>query len=218
MANELKRTYNIPLRREYLKVPRHKRGKKAVKAVKQFVKRHMKVDNLNNIKVGSFLNEEIWKHSIKNPPHHVKVNIVKNLKENVALVELFGKPIGFAKKAEEKKEGIAERVKGKLGEKLGVKPGKPKKEEKVSDKKTEEKPVEKTKEKSSEKKSEDDVLAELKGDVKEAKENKAEEAKKVEKEELKEMKKELPKQQQKAPATEVKEKPVEQQPNAPKKL
>ena len=28
MANELKRTYNVPLRKEYLKVPRYKRAKK----------------------------------------------------------------------------------------------------------------------------------------------------------------------------------------------
>ena len=146
MANELKRTYNIPLRKEFMKVPRHKRSKKAVKALKQFVQRHMKIDSMDNIKVGKFLNEHIWKHGIKNPPHHVKVDIIKDIKNNKAIVELFGKEIKFADKKEEVKEGMADRVKGKLGEKFGIKDTK--------------------KPKKKEAKEEDDVLAELKGNKK----------------------------------------------------
>jgi ribosomal protein L31E len=36
----LERTYNVPLRREYLKVPRYRRAKKAVTALKEFVSKH----------------------------------------------------------------------------------------------------------------------------------------------------------------------------------
>ena len=122
MANELKRTYNIPLRREFMKVPKYKRAKKAITALKQFVKRHMKIDNLENIKIGKHLNEEIWKHSIKNPPHHVKVNILKDLKENKAIVELFEETknsslleADFVVRANDVFHLISEKVKDKKG-------------------------------------------------------------------------------------------------------
>ena len=51
MAEEktLERTYNVPLRKEFLKVPKYKRAKKAVKALKQFLAKHMKSDN---VKIG----------------------------------------------------------------------------------------------------------------------------------------------------------------------
>ena len=38
----LERTYNVPLRREWLKAPKYKRSKKAIAALKQFVAKHMK--------------------------------------------------------------------------------------------------------------------------------------------------------------------------------
>ena len=52
MAEEtiLERTYNVPLRKEFLKVPKYKRAKKAVTALKQFLVKHMKSDN---IKIGN---------------------------------------------------------------------------------------------------------------------------------------------------------------------
>ena len=37
------REYIVPLRREWLKVPTYKRANKAVKALKQFIAKHMKV-------------------------------------------------------------------------------------------------------------------------------------------------------------------------------
>ena len=121
----LERTYNIPLRRQFLKVPRHKRAKKAAKAVREFLIKHMKSDK---VKLGKFLNEELWKHGIKNPPHHIKVDAKKD-SEGLVKAELFGAPV------EEKKEGKKE-VK---------KEDKPKEEPKVEEKK-EDKPVEAKKE------------------------------------------------------------------------
>src|SRR3989344_5497016 len=40
---ELEREYNVPLRKGWLKVPKYKRGAKAVKTLKEFLVRHMKV-------------------------------------------------------------------------------------------------------------------------------------------------------------------------------
>jgi large subunit ribosomal protein L31e len=90
----IERTYNVPLRKEFRKVPRYKKSKKAVTALKQFLVKHMKSDN---VKVGKSINEEIWKHGIKNPPHHVKVTVTKDDKGEVK-AELFG-----MKKKEDKK-------------------------------------------------------------------------------------------------------------------
>ena len=90
---ETKRTYVVPLRREFQKVPRYKRTSKAVKAVKAFAIKHMKCDN---VKIGKYLNMELFKNGRKNPPHKVNVDMVKE--DDVVRVELVGAPV------EEKKE------------------------------------------------------------------------------------------------------------------
>ncbi len=108
---KLERTYNVPLRKEFLKVPRWRRTKKAVDALRQFLVKHMKSEK---VKLGKELNEEIWKHGIRNPPHHIKVNVTKDDKGEVK-AELFGvqkeskkeaKKTAGKEKAEEKKEEL----------------------------------------------------------------------------------------------------------------
>ena len=84
----LERNYNIPLRRETLKAPSYRKAKKAITAIREFVSRHMKSDN---VLIGRYLNLKIWEHGIKNPPHHVKVTAVKDDKGKV-LVELTDAP------------------------------------------------------------------------------------------------------------------------------
>ncbi len=103
---DLERTYNIPLRREFLKVPRYRRTNKAVIALKDFVMKHMKTQD---VRIGPYLNQELWKDGIKNPPHHVKVTVVK--KADKVYVELTGKPMQADKK--EEKKTLAEKVLGK---------------------------------------------------------------------------------------------------------
>lgn len=84
----LERVYVIPLRRETLKAPAYRKAKKAVTAVREFILRHMKSDNIS---IGKYLNLKIWEHGIKNPPHHVKVNAIKDDKGKVT-VELVDAP------------------------------------------------------------------------------------------------------------------------------
>lgn len=113
----LERTYNVPLRREYQKAPRWKRTEKAVVGLRQFLSKHMKSEN---ILLSTSLNNELWKHGIKNPPHHVKVTATKD-KEGVVHAELFGekKESAKTKKAvkEEKKEStVSKRETGKVTE------------------------------------------------------------------------------------------------------
>ena len=93
----LERVYVIPLRRETLKVPNFRKANKAVKAIREFISKHMKSEN---VVIGKFLNLMVWKHGAKNPPGKVKVNAVKDDKGKV-LVELVGAPKEV--KIEEKK-------------------------------------------------------------------------------------------------------------------
>ncbi len=118
----LERVYNVPLRREWLKAPKYKRAKKAVKALKQFIMKHMKTDD---VKIGKHLNLEIWKHGIKNPPHHIKVRAVKD-KKGLVRVELEGVKIkervpAVLRKARAKfeKKPKKEKPKEKLAEEKG---------------------------------------------------------------------------------------------------
>lgn len=131
----IERTYNIPLRKEYLKVPNWKRTKKAVSAAKQFLQRHMKSED---VRLGKHLNEELWKHGIRNPPHHVKVTVIKDDK-GVVRAELFGHQIEVKKK-EEKKSKLQE-VAEKAGLKTVKKEAAPKEEKKAAEKKEAEEAV-----------------------------------------------------------------------------
>ncbi|MBI4919238.1 50S ribosomal protein L31e [archaeon] len=142
------RTYVIPLRKEWLKVSRYKRAKRAVTGVRRFLKRHFRVP-VENVKVGKSLNEEIWKHGIRNPPSRVKVTAVKDA-EGVVRAELFGhkfeQPKEEAKaekpKKEEprKEEPKAEKkpVKKETAAEEKPKAAKPKKEEKSVEEKVKE--------------------------------------------------------------------------------
>lgn len=97
----IERTYTIPLRRAFLKAPRYKRAKRAVREVKYFLEKHMKVAP-ENLKISNYINLEIWKHGMKNPPSRVRVNVKKDDK-GIVTAELVGAPVE-AKKEEKKKE------------------------------------------------------------------------------------------------------------------
>lgn len=102
----LEREYTIPLRREWLKSPKYKRSKKATTALKEFLIKHMKPSKDEKgriqLKIGGHLNDFIWKHGIKNPPHHVKV-VAKKDDKGLVSAELFGVKIKEPKKEEKKK-------------------------------------------------------------------------------------------------------------------
>jgi large subunit ribosomal protein L31e len=109
MAKTVERVYTVPLRKEYRKVPRWRKTKKAVKALKEFLQKHMKSDD---VRIERELNENVWKHGIKNPPHKVKVTAVKD-ENGVVRAQLFG-----VKKqdvvVQKKKESILDVAKKKL--------------------------------------------------------------------------------------------------------
>ena len=131
----MERTYIIPLRKEFQKAPVYKQTKKAVKATKEFLQKHMKVEN---IKLGRHLNMRLWAKGYRHPPHKVEVSVelVKDKEGDYAYAELVGVQKEVLKKAvkEEKKTGLAgkiEELRGKDNEKLDTKTEGIKAEEKI---------------------------------------------------------------------------------------
>ena len=96
----LERTYVIPLRKVYQRAPRWKRTPRAVKAVREFIVRHMKADD---VKMGKHLNMLLWKDGMKNPPHKVSVDCSKD-KEGIVTVEIVGAPKEVKKEEPKKAE------------------------------------------------------------------------------------------------------------------
>src|SRR3989344_2502642 len=79
-TNILEREYTIPLRKEWTKVPSYKRTAKSVKAIKEFIAKHMKVPNrdLDKVKIDSYLNNEVWYRGGGTPPARVTVKAIKS--------------------------------------------------------------------------------------------------------------------------------------------
>ena len=77
------REYIVNLRQEVIKAPRFKRAKRAVKALKEFVKRHLRVEE---VKISNELNNYIWNRGIRKPP--TKFKIVAKKENNIAYVDL----------------------------------------------------------------------------------------------------------------------------------
>jgi large subunit ribosomal protein L31e len=150
---DIERVYNVPLRKEWLKKPKYVRAKKAARALREFLVKHMKSED---VKIGKRLNQELWKHGMKNPPHHVKLTAIKDDK-GVVRAELIGfKYEEFKKEKKEEKGKLQETI-----EKIRGKAGKQKKEEKAEEKKEakeeakDAKPAEEKKEANSEVKKEE---------------------------------------------------------------
>jgi len=123
-TNKTEREYVIPLRRHWIHSQEYKRASKAVKAIKEFIARHMRVQDrdLDKVKVDTYLNSEIWFRSAGKPPARIKVKAIKE--GEIVRVELAEMPkhLKFHKAKAEKVHKKAEK----------------KEEPKVEEKKTEE--------------------------------------------------------------------------------
>jgi len=111
MAEE--RIYTIPLRKAFMKAPSYKRSAKAISAIRKFLIKHMKTED---VKIGKYLNLEIFKHGRKNPPPRVKVKAVKDkikVKDKeveIVKAELIDAPVEKEERKQEikKEEKVAE--------------------------------------------------------------------------------------------------------------
>ena len=112
----LEREYIVPLRREWEKVPAYKRAPRAVKALKEFLARHMGVydRDLRKVKIDILLNNELRFRGIKKPPIKIKVK-ARKFDNGEVVAELVDMPdhIKYKKLREEKK---SKEIKGKVKE------------------------------------------------------------------------------------------------------
>jgi len=111
-TNDFQRIYTIPLRRDYLKKPRSKRSNRAIREVKEYVRKHTKT---SEVKVSKGLSELIFSRGFQKPPAKIKVEATGDMMSMIA--KLPGEKI-IAKK-EEKKSGISglkDRLAGKPAE------------------------------------------------------------------------------------------------------
>ena len=85
--------YTIPLRRAWVP-PRKKRAPKAMRIVKSFVKKHMKLQTeaeegkeAEILVISNEVNEKIWSRGIQKPPRRIRVRAVRD-KEGIVTVYL----------------------------------------------------------------------------------------------------------------------------------
>ncbi|MBI4019799.1 MAG: 50S ribosomal protein L31e [Candidatus Aenigmarchaeota archaeon] len=76
MADETKEIiYTIPLRKDLLKGPVGRRAPRAVNIIREYVRKHSKV---NDVKVSKGINEALWVRGIQKPPSWIKVKVKKD--------------------------------------------------------------------------------------------------------------------------------------------
>jgi large subunit ribosomal protein L31e len=139
----LEREYIVPLRKGWLKVPRYKRANKAVKTLKEFIVRHMKIydRDLRKVKIDELVNNEIRFRGMYKPLAKIKVK-AKKYDDGIVRIELINLPVHvkFARLREEKK--LTE-----LEKKTKVEVKKEEKAEEIKPKPEEEEKAEEAKEK-----------------------------------------------------------------------
>ena len=131
-TDKLEREYIINIRRKVGGVAIYKRAPKAIRTIKEFLVRHMKIRDrdLRKVKLDRYLNEYLWARGIRNPQTRLKIKAVKE--GDIVRAELSELPneLKFKKQREEKRE------------QKGTEAGKKKKAEKKTEEKTEVKPEE----------------------------------------------------------------------------
>ena len=97
---EVERVYVINLRRTR-EVSRTRRSPYAVRLIRRFVARHMKVD-LDKVKIDNSVNEYVWSRGIEKPPRRIEVKVTKYSDGTVRVA------LNVPEKAEGKAEAKAE--------------------------------------------------------------------------------------------------------------
>lgn len=115
---KIEREYTIPLREKCRSAVIYKKTPKAVKTVKEFVARHMRIEDrdLNKVRLDKYLNQALWYRGIRNPIHKIKVKVVKE--GDIVRVYAVDLPtnLHFKKVREEKKSAEQEKI-GKVAAK-----------------------------------------------------------------------------------------------------
>jgi len=87
------RFYTIPLGKAWI-APPNKRAPRAIRIIKDFVKRHMKLEarvegieeeEPKRLIISNKVNERVWKRSIQKPPRKIRVRAAKDRDGNVTV-------------------------------------------------------------------------------------------------------------------------------------
>ena len=95
------KTYTIPLYQKTLKTRRHKRAKRAVSAVREFMEKHARG---SDVRLGTHLNEKIWEQGMRNVARRVRVRAETEGK--TVTVELIGAPREVKKEKQPEKKAV----------------------------------------------------------------------------------------------------------------
>jgi len=108
---KIEREYVIPLRRFWQNVPDYERSGKAIKTIKKFIAKHMKLydRDLDKVKLDVHMNNEVWFRGRASPPSKIKVIAIKE--NGIVKVELAEIPefLKFHKARVEKRHQKAEK-------------------------------------------------------------------------------------------------------------
>ena len=80
------RTHLVPFGKVW-RMPREKRAPKAMRILKEYVERHMKVED---VAISNEVNEQIWAGGITNPPRKLRVRMVKDKEGRVTVYPAKG--------------------------------------------------------------------------------------------------------------------------------
>lgn len=89
------RMYVIPLSRAWIS-PRRKRAPRAMRLIRNFVERHMKMrggaseeegEEMGRLVISNDVNEKVWSRGIEKPPRNIRVRVAKD-KEGIITVYL----------------------------------------------------------------------------------------------------------------------------------
>lgn len=70
------RIYTVPLNKAWI-MPVTKRAPRAVRILREFTRRHMKVED-EDIIISNEVNEKIWSRGIEKPPRKVRIKAIKD--------------------------------------------------------------------------------------------------------------------------------------------
>ena len=79
------RIYTVPLSRAWIG-PRNKRAPRAVRVLRRFILRHMKIEE-EYLRISNDVNERIWSRGIQKPPRKIRVRAIKD-SEGIVTVRL----------------------------------------------------------------------------------------------------------------------------------
>ncbi len=116
--NKSFKEYTVPLRNKWHNTVRYRKAEKAVKCLKEYMARHMKIydRDLNKVKLDKYVNETLWKRGVKKPPAKIKVKARKN-DEGIVEVKLAEIPRDIEMRIKKEKEKEKEAKKEKESEK-----------------------------------------------------------------------------------------------------